>query len=177
MLLIAYAIGMKMGRFVFDLKVTGYDEGTRLMVAGWPTHAISVTRRVMPDMRCDHLQIFMDDILRPTPGLILPDMNHLYQILNFTHNLDLTDRVLVHCHQGINRSTAAAIGILIQHGVEYIDAYWQIAAQRPNMAPNRLLISYIDRNFGLAGKLNRLVLRPTRVPPGRISSAGSYKSV
>ena len=142
---------------MFDLKVTGYDEVARLVAIGWPTRIISVTTRDMPDYGSHHLWICVDDIIRPSPGLILPLPANLVQVLDFTEDVGLEDRVLVHCVSGVNRSPAIAIGILIQHGVGYAEAYRQIAAQRPHLAPNRLIISYVDRHFGLGGKLNLLM--------------------
>jgi len=131
-----------------------------LVAIGWPTRIISVTTRDMPDYGPHHLRICVDDIIRPSPGLILPLQSHLVQVLDFTEGLGWDDHILVHCVSGINRSTAMAIGILIQHGVVYTEACRQVATQRPHLAPNRLIISYVDQHFGLGGKLSRLVVHP-----------------
>ena len=62
----------------------------------------------------------------------------------------------MHCHRGLNRSPAVAVGVLIQTGTEYTEALRKVAEQCPRMEPNRLVMLYIDQHFGLGGKLSRL---------------------
>ena len=147
---------------MFELKVTGYDDVARLVALGWPTRIISVVTRDMPAYGPHHFQVQVDDIIRPVPGLILPQPSDLARVLEFTADLGAGDRLLVHCASGVNRSTAMAIGVLIQHAVPYGIAYRQVAVLRPSLAPNRLIISYVDTRFGLGGELNRLIVQPIR---------------
>lgn len=145
---------------MFELRVSDYNEARRLVAQHWPSHVISLITGTLPVFGPRHLQIAFNDIIRPSPGLVLPQATHVDQLLAFTRDLGDQDRLLVHCMAGINRSPAAAIGILIQHGVEFAEAYRMIAAMRPSIEPNRLLISYIDRRFDLDGALNRLIAHP-----------------
>lgn len=149
--------------YMFELKVTGFDDVARLVALGWPTHIISVVTRDMPAYGPHHLQVRVDDIIRPVPGLILPDPSDVARVLEFTADIGAGDRLLVHCVSGINRSTAVAIGVLIQHSIPYGAAYRQVAALRPNLEPNRLIISFVDTRFGLGGKLNRLIVDSVRL--------------
>jgi predicted protein tyrosine phosphatase len=67
--------------------------------------------------------------------------------------------VLVHCHAGMSRSPAIAIGILIQRGVAPATAIRTIFAQDlidnegDFMEPNELIISHLDRLFNLNNTL------------------------
>ena len=62
-------------------------------------------------------------------------------------------RVLVHCRGGHRRSTAIAIGVLIQHGMDYKKAFAHVEAIRDGFMPNQLFIKYIDEHFGLQSRL------------------------
>ncbi len=71
--------------------------------------------------------------------------------------------VLVHCHAGISRSPAVAIGILIASGVSPREAIRQIFSQNlidnegSYMEPNELILSHIDHLLGLNGELIPMV--------------------
>lgn len=145
------------GELMFEILVTAVDEVQGQVDAGWPTKIISVINKKMPDYGPHHLHLVFDDVHRTDSAHIVPLEEHLHQIFEFTKDLKDDDRVLVHCLAGISRSTATAIGILIQHGMSYEDAYNHIASIRKQLAPNKLLISYIDDHFGLGGKLLELV--------------------
>ncbi len=142
---------------MFQLRVTSYDNAVRLLTAEWPTRVVSI---LVGDvhMAANHLHVRIDDIIRPSSGLILPMAVHLQQVLTFTEDIISDDRLLIYCKSGVNRSTAMAIAVLIQHGANYTEAWKIVAGQRPALAPNRLLIHYIDRHFALDGKLNQLAV-------------------
>jgi predicted protein tyrosine phosphatase len=128
----------------------------RLFASAWPTHVVSVVVGDVPRYGGKHLHVRFDDIIRPQTGLILPGPEHLNQIYEFASTLDPDSRLLVHCHRGVNRSPAVAVGILLQTGVDYTEALRRVAEQCPGMEPNRLVMLYIDRHFGLGGKLSGL---------------------
>ena len=142
---------------MFEIKVLGYAEVIPCVDAGWPTHIISLFNKTLPYLGPQHLHLMFDDVYMPIANYITPLIEHVNQVFAFTADLTPQDRVLVHCLAGISRSTAMAIGILIQHGVGYLDAYDQIAAIRPQLAPNRLIIQYIDEHFALGKGLIKLV--------------------
>jgi predicted protein tyrosine phosphatase len=128
----------------------------RLFASEWPTHVISVMVGDVPQYGQRHLHVRFDDIVRPQAGLILPAPEHLNQVYEFANTLDRDSRLLVHCQRGLNRSPVVAIGVLLQTGMEYTEAFRRVAEQCPHMEPNRLVMLYIDRHFGLGGKLSRL---------------------
>jgi predicted protein tyrosine phosphatase len=142
---------------MFEIKVLGLTESYHCIAAHWPTRVLSVLDQPMPEGVANHLHVWVDDIWAPQDGKIHCTAAHITQILDFTATLTDDDRLLVHCVLGINRSTAAAIGILIQHGMDYDTAYYTIAEQRPQLYPNKLMIKLIDQHFNLAGSLFHFV--------------------
>ncbi len=147
---------------MFELTVTNLHEAEYIIDSGWATRIISVLMQDVPLAGSHHLHLKFDDVETLVPvfsgeDCILPQKQHLLQLLKFTEDLSDDDKVLVHCLQGKSRSTAAAIAILIQHGMSHEDAYLQIASIRPKLSPNKLLIQFIDDHFGLGGKLTRFV--------------------
>ena len=93
---------------------------------------------------------------------ILPNESHVNSILEFTKDLTSTDRLLVHCHQGLSRSTSAAIGVMIQHGMDYLAAYKHVESVRDILLPNGLITNMIDNKFDLNGELLGLVMNERR---------------
>lgn len=142
---------------MFDLRVSSFDEVHGIVESGWPTRIISAISKKMPDYGSHHLCVSFDDIARPLCGYVHPLLEHVIKVLDFTKDLTDDDKVLVHCLAGISRSTSLAIGIYIQHGMSYEDAYNQVALHRPQLSPNALIIKYIDNHFELGNQLYELV--------------------
>lgn len=139
---------------MIDLKIGGLTDAQSLMMAGWPTKVVSlVCPGVMSSEGPHHLVVEMDDIEMELQGCILPERHHIDAILAFTKDLTVEDRVLVHCHMGMRRSTAAAIGILVQHGTDISEAFDRTYAIRPIMMPNLLVLGLFDDAFLLQGAL------------------------
>jgi predicted protein tyrosine phosphatase len=137
---------------MFEIKVLGYDEAKTSYLSGWPTKIISLIKQDMPNWGENHIRVQFDDVHNPLAGYVHPTEYHFQRILDFTKDLTDDDKVLVHCIAGISRSTSAAIAILIQHGMSYVDAYNHISHQRPHLAPNRMIVEYTDDHFGLGGE-------------------------
>ena len=144
---------------MFALIVCPLSDAKHYMANRWPTHVISLITDIaeLPIHGSQHLRLEFDDIAQPTSGHVHPTIEHLDAILAFTADLTDSDRVLAHCQLGLGRSTAAAIGVLIQHGMNYDDAYRYVARQRRWLAPNWLLVRYIDERFALHGDLIKLI--------------------
>ena len=141
---------------MFEIKVMSYDDAKKCMQSGWPTKIISLIKENMPfwgnGLEVQHLKLQFADVHNITTDELHPSLYHFNRILDFTKDLTDDDRVLVHCIAGISRSTSASIAILIQHGMSYEDAYNQIATQRPQLEPNRLITEYTDDHFNLGGE-------------------------
>lgn len=137
---------------MFGLKVLGLTEAK--LYSWWATRTISLVS--IDDFESkgpNHLVIKVDDITIPVPLGIAPSREHVDKILEFSNTLDDSDNVIVHCHQGISRSAATAIGILIHHGLSIIDAFQTVYSIREIMRPNTLLLTHFDDALGLNGEL------------------------
>lgn len=77
-------------------------------------------------------------------------------------------KLLVHCHKGESRSTAIAIGILIQRGATLEHATQQLqTAHKPArpFTPNLLILSHLEQVLGVAGiraRFDTTTIRTTR---------------
>lgn len=131
----------------------------------WATHIISLVGPELIDsyfkphtpIGKNHFIRFFHDISNDEPGLVKPTIQDVLDILNFSKKFDENTNLLVHCHAGISRSTAAAIGIMVQHGKSPEEAVQAIAEDRPEMWPNSLLIHYFDECLVQVGTLREAV--------------------
>jgi predicted protein tyrosine phosphatase len=101
------------------------------------------------------------DVIEPGPDLVLPRADHVEAILNFGRSLARDERrsgnphLLVHCHMGISRSTAAMAILMAQsNAAEREDQIFsQILALRPQAWPNSLMIEFADDLLSRQGRL------------------------
>lgn len=101
------------------------------------------------------------DVIDPAPGMTAPTKDHVAEILHFGGELaaeaasEATRHLLVHCHAGISRSTAAMISLLAQADPrEDEDRLFERVRQiRPQAWPNSLMIGYADDILGRDGRL------------------------
>ena len=91
-----------------------------------------------------HVRVVLrfDDVTIPTRFFTAPTAEDVEAILAFGKNLSMTDNVLVHCHAGVSRSTAAAALILLQAYPEKsaIEIFERILRIRPIAVPNQLIL-------------------------------------
>jgi predicted protein tyrosine phosphatase len=150
---------------MFELKIGGIFEAGRWAHNGWPTHTISmVDPGVNLPFTCEnHLVIHLHDVeSQLRDEWVLPNEQHLDAILDFSKNLQAGDRLLVHCHQGLSRSTAAAIGIMVQHGMDAESAYRYVESVRDILLPNGRIIRMLDDRFNLNNALFDLIMDERR---------------
>jgi predicted protein tyrosine phosphatase len=111
------------------------------------------------------------DVVEPGPDLVLPEREHVEAILEFgtgmatEASLNRDPHLLVHCHMGVSRSTAA-MAILMAHlnrseSEEAIFA--RLLELRPQAWPNSRMIDFaddlLDRKGRLLASLGRLYAR------------------
>lgn len=112
---------------------------------GYPVHQRTVLR--------------FHDIIDPTPGMVPPTAADVDAILAFGRSLEdgtpAEGHLLVHCHMGISRSTAAMAMILAQADPDEpeVGLLDRIAAMRPQAWPNLLMIEFADARLGRDGRL------------------------
>jgi predicted protein tyrosine phosphatase len=110
------------------------------------------------------------DEIEPGRGVILPQRADVETILAFGRDLggDLT-HLLIHCHAGISRSTAAMTMILAQAFPDESDGdiVERIAKIRPQAWPNSRMIGFADEILGrsLMGSVSRLYARRLAAHP------------
>ena len=87
-----------------------------------------------------------------------PTKKHIQRLIKFITGIEAPAKLLIHCHAGISRSTAAAlVAICINHKTDS-SALWmeRLLTIRPEAAPNSLMLKYADELLGLDGKLKKL---------------------
>jgi predicted protein tyrosine phosphatase len=103
------------------------------------------------------------DIIAPVPGQVMPAPEHVESILRFGEDLRETaaarvveGHLLVHCHMGVSRSTAAMLMLMAQvHAEESEDALFaRLREIRPQAWPNSVMIGFADAQLGRGGRLS-----------------------
>ena len=134
------------------------------------THILSILDPDYPDPRAfaaydphHRLTLRFHDIIGPWPGWQAPEREDVEALIAFGEELDEAGgnlrHLLVHCHAGISRSTAAAIILLTQHGAEAEAAVAQIVSVRPRAWPNLRMIEIGDRMLKQENRLVKAVRR------------------
>ncbi|WP_142849760.1 tyrosine phosphatase family protein [Telmatospirillum sp. J64-1] len=98
---------------------------------------------------------FHDTIL-DHPATVPPSEETLRAILAFGEAAlrERAKHVLIHCHAGVSRSTAAAVALMVQNspGREE-EAFAHLRTIRPRSWPNSRMIRYADSLLGCGGAL------------------------
>jgi predicted protein tyrosine phosphatase len=103
------------------LTVCGLDELKHHSTRG-VTHVLSILDPDWPEPESfeafdRHMRatLYFHDAIEPAPGIVLPQETDVETILAFGRNLgDDLRHLLIHCHAGISRSTAAMAMVLAQ---------------------------------------------------------------
>ncbi|WP_377808448.1 protein-tyrosine-phosphatase [Azospirillum sp. A29] len=149
----------------FGLTVCGLSELCNFG-GGKVSHVLSI---LDPDMtepsefgdygEHERLELRFHDVIEPTQGQIAPERSDVERILAFGRDL-LAEPVgcrhlLVHCHAGVSRSTAALTMILAQARPELpaADAVGAVVAIRAQTWPNLRMIEFADDILGRNGDL------------------------
>jgi predicted protein tyrosine phosphatase len=143
------------------LTVCGIDELDEHAAHG-VTHVLSILDPEWPDPEAfldfdPHVRatIRFHDAIEPSPGVVLPHKVDVEAILAFGRDAGDVSHLLIHCHAGISRSTAAMLMILAQaHPEESEDAaVARLVAIRPQAWPNSRMIGFADELLGRDGRL------------------------
>ena len=105
------------------------------------------------------LVLRLHDIAQPQPGRIEPNERQVAALLAFARAVDPDLPLIVHCHVGINRSTAAALAILADHGLAPAAAIAEVLRIRPRARPNLLIAQLADDALDLGGTLAEAAAR------------------
>lgn len=150
-----------------DITICGLNEIAGCFDARH-THAISILDPETEEpqsfsaLAVDNLlRLRFHDVIEHQPAIAPPDVGHIAAILNFGAGLKghAAPRLLIHCHAGISRSTAAAIILLSNHGAEADAAVAQVVSVRPKAWPNLRMIEIGDRMLKRENRLVQAVRR------------------
>jgi predicted protein tyrosine phosphatase len=102
-----------------------------------------------------HLRVEIHDISEPLDGHVLPEADHLAEVIDFLRAWSHDDgALLVHCVAGISRSMAVAlIGLVIKAGGREAEAAEMLRKAAPHAWPNTRMIALADQILGCEGRL------------------------
>jgi predicted protein tyrosine phosphatase len=104
----------------------------------------------------DHLLLRFDDVVAEYPGFEACTPHHIQQVLEFGDRVHAVrdSHLLIHCHAGISRSTAAAAILMAQHapGQEQA-AFLRLLELRKHGWPNTRMIEFADQLLKRDGAL------------------------
>jgi predicted protein tyrosine phosphatase len=107
----------------------------------------------------EKLELRFHDVIEDAPGMVLPQEEHVEQLLAFGRDLLAEPRpsahLLVHCHAGVSRSTAAMALILAEARRDRpaSEAMAEVVRIRKQAWPNLRMIEFGDRILGRNGEL------------------------
>jgi len=141
--------------------ICGLDELTGHQGRG-VTHILSILDPEWPDPEAfqafdPHFRAVMrfHDAIEPGPDVLLPQKSDAEEILSFGRDAAEAGGLLIHCHAGISRSTAATLMILAQaHPDEGEESLVDRLLQtRPQAWPNSRMIAFADELLDRRGRL------------------------
>ena len=109
----------------------------------------------------EKLELRFHDVIEEAPGMVLPQEEHVEQLLAFGRDLLAEPRpsahLLVHCHAGVSRSTASMTLILAQALPDQSAAaiLGEVLRIRPQTWPNLRILEFGDRLISRDGELAR----------------------
>lgn len=154
------------GNFVpFAITVCGIDELDGYCDAG-VSHVLSILDPGWPAPEAfgtfgehERLELRFHDIIDAQAGMVLPRPDDVERLLRFGRDLlrepPPSAHVLVHCHAGMSRSTAAMTLLLTQARSDRpaADALAEVVRIRPHAWPNLRIVECGDDLLGRNGEL------------------------
>lgn len=119
-----------------------------------------------------HLRLEFHDVVATDDleeGILPPDRQIVVRLLDAAKVLRVADRVYVHCHAGISRSTAIAYLLWcawLGPGNEP-EALRRVFADRPQAVPNPLIVQHGDELLGREGAMIAALEEHTTVAAAR----------
>ena len=147
----------------FQVTICGIDELGLHCEAG-VTHVLSILDPGWPEPEAfgafdphRRLELRFHDVIETEPGCVAPESPDVEQLLSFGH--DLTEgkgtHLLVHCHAGVSRSTAAATLIVAQARPDRPaeEALQTVLSRRPRAWPNLRILELGDALLERRGEI------------------------
>jgi predicted protein tyrosine phosphatase len=152
------------------LTICGLEELSEYGSRG-VTHLLSILDPGYPEPEAlgafdgHRIMLRFHDAIEPAPGLVMPSKQHVETVLDFGRTLaasaQQSGHLLVHCHVGVSRSTAAMVCLLTQaHSREDEDRIFaRLLELRPKAWPNSRMIAFADELLGRGNRLNAALAR------------------
>ncbi|MBB4095783.1 protein-tyrosine-phosphatase [Ochrobactrum pecoris] len=138
------------------------------------THVLSLVDPDLPEL--DAFQSFeqhhrvtlrFHDIINAADNHTMPTPDHVSAILQFgsefqsAQNPQAPSHLLVHCHMGVSRSTAAMVSLMAQANPNESaeSLFTRLVAIRPQAWPNSQMIGFADEQLGRGGELTAALRR------------------
>jgi predicted protein tyrosine phosphatase len=109
-----------------------------------------------PDIAADkHLVVLLSDIIVDTEGHTLPNEAHVEKLLNFVRLWDQVAPLLIHCHAGVSRSTAAAFiaACALRPHHDEAEIARAVRTKSPTATPNARLVALADSLLARKGRM------------------------
>jgi predicted protein tyrosine phosphatase len=102
-----------------------------------------------------HLFIGVSDIVEPLEGHILPEAQHIEELLGFVRRWGRESPLVFHCWAGISRSTAGAFIAACALAPERneLDIARALRLASPTATPNARLVALADDVLGRGGRM------------------------
>ncbi len=138
------------------------------------THVLSLVDPDLPEL--DAFQTFeqhhrvtlrFHDIINVADNHTMPTPDHVNAILQFGSEFQAAQspqapsHLLVHCHMGVSRSTAAMVSLMAQANPDETaeSLFTRLVAIRPQAWPNSQMIGFADEQLGRRGELTAALRR------------------
>jgi predicted protein tyrosine phosphatase len=103
----------------------------------------------------NYLRLRLHDISSPLHGYIMPEEEHVADLLKFVRRWDRGAPLVVHCYAGISRSTASAYASVCALNPGRDEESIAVALRRasPTATPNIRIVSLADRLLRRDGRM------------------------
>jgi predicted protein tyrosine phosphatase len=147
----------------FQVTICGIEE-LEGHCAGGITHVLSILDPGWPEPESlsgfdinRRLRLRFHDVIEPQPGWIAPERWDIELLLAFSRDLaGATEaHLLIHCHAGVSRSTAAATLVMAQTCPDrpVDEVLREVVRLRPRAWPNLRILELGDEILGRGGKI------------------------
>lgn len=132
------------------------------------THVLSIVDPDLPELEAfstygqhHRMTLRFHDIIAAAPQHVMPQPDHVEAVLKFGEDFlaqqdrQASSHLLVHCHMGVSRSTAAMLTLMAQANPDEAaeSLFARLLAIRPQAWPNSQIVGFADEQLGRKGEL------------------------